>query len=224
MWGSEAFFEAFLVIRITKRFLNHDSSRLTGQLAKPTLTFVSLQFAEVTSTGIPKPIQNASWFACKGNTLCSWCHHCNNLKFKSDWGGSLSFSPCPPLEQPLPPPPVQHKTRATGALGLGKEETASTSPPRKLAALLPSGSFKPHCFPGPYTPPPNEGGGFTNVDFPFQFRTEQRLGTGVNMSIYLASWMWIWKECASLCSKSFRRRATHFRLGFSVVVGFFSPG
>lgn len=94
-------------------------------------------------------------------------------------------------------------------------------PPRKLAALLPSSSFKPYCFPGPRTPALNEGGGFTNVDFPFQFRTEQRLETGMNMSIYLASWIWIRKVCASLHNKSFRRRATHFRLGFCCCCCFF---
>jgi len=69
--GSEAFFKAFLVIRIMKIFPNHDSSNCTAQLAKPTITFVSIQFAEAMSTGIPKPVQNASWFAGKGNTLCS---------------------------------------------------------------------------------------------------------------------------------------------------------
>lgn len=76
--------KSFLVTRIMKILPNHDSSDHNAQLTKPILIFFSIQFAEVTSTGFPKPFQNALWCACKGNTLFSWCHHCNHLKFKSN--------------------------------------------------------------------------------------------------------------------------------------------
>lgn len=147
----------------------------------PTLTFASIQFAEVISTGIPKPVQNASWFACKGNTLCSWCHHCNYLKFKSYWAGSLSFLPCPPSEQPFPPPLLQHKTSATGELGLGRD--TQHLPLRKLAALFPSSFIKLHTALQDLAHHHQWRIGFTNTDFSFLFRVEQRLGTNIDVCI-----------------------------------------
>lgn len=77
------------------------------------LIFALIKFVEVISMEVPKPLQSGWGFTCKENTLCSWCHHCNHVKFKSDWADSLSFLPCLFSEQP-PPPPVGYKTRAVG--------------------------------------------------------------------------------------------------------------